>query len=139
MFNIFSQPRRLKTLEGAVATMVSQIQQALDKIDALEAKTEAERQQVEENIGALLAEIAGLKAEIGTGLDLRVVLDRLDTLGTHIEGIYTPPAEELPEVPTLVETLEPGFEVIDEPGDDPTGDALEPLPAEEMPDDDFPE
>ena len=83
-------------------------QDVLAQIEALKAKADAEKAEVDERISGLVAEVADLREQVRAGLDKTEILAALDTLGTHIESIHTPPAEEPAEPPA--EPVEPSEE-----------------------------
>lgn len=107
--------------------MVSRIEAAFV---ALEAKIDAEHEQVQEKIGSLVSEIAGLKEQVLAGLDGDAIADRLDLLSEKVELIYVPEAGVSPEVeivPEEIVAVEPVYEVEEDP------DGSEPEPLDEEP------
>lgn len=108
--------------------MVSRIEKAFL---ALEAKIDAEHEQVQEKIGSLVSEIAGLKEQVLAGLDGDAIVDRLDLLSGKVELIYVPEAVEEPAIAEEVVDVVPS-EVLPvyEVEEDPDGSEPEPLDEE---------
>lgn len=90
--------------------MVSRLDSAFA---ALEAKIDAEHEEVQEKVSALVAEIEGLKDQVQAGLDSGAIADRLDLLAGKVELIYVPEAVVAPEA-----VAESVYEVEEDPAED---------------------
>jgi hypothetical protein len=75
------------------------------KIDQVAATLVAEIEQIK----------AALEAKVPPEIDLSPEIARLDALNTAIAGI-------IPDAPPADESLDPGFEIIEDPSDDPTAE-----------------
>ena len=76
------------------------------KIDQVAATLVAEIEQIK----------AALEAKVPPEIDLSPEIAKLDALNIAIAGIIAD------DVPPADETLEPGFEIIEDPSDDPTAE-----------------
>jgi len=99
--------------------MVSRTEEAIAKI---EARIEAEHEQVQERVSALLAQVLELKEQVlAGGMSEDALVAKLEAVAEKVELIYVPEAVVEPEVVIASEEVvvaEPVYEVEEDPAED---------------------